>query len=125
MATILIIEDEEDLRLLLRFTLGGEGHQIVEAATGAAGAALWSDADLVLLDIRLPDINGLDLLRSLPVTATPVIAMSAHAGRDIRDAAIEAGCVEYLTKPFTPTELSGAIRAHLPTAARASSPDRT
>jgi two-component system, OmpR family, KDP operon response regulator KdpE len=117
MATILIIEDEEDLRLLLRLTLSGEGHQILEAATGAAGAALWSDADLVLLDIRLPDINGLDLLRGLPVSATPVIAMSAHAGRDIRAAAIEAGCVEYLTKPFTPTELSGAIRTHLDTAA--------
>lgn len=117
MATILIIEDEEDLRLLLRLSLSGEAYEILEAATGGEGAALWPSADLVLLDIRLPDINGLDLLRSLPLTATPVIAMSAHAGREIRAAAIEAGCVEYLTKPFTPTELTDAIRAHLPAAA--------
>lgn len=116
MATILIIEDEEDLRLLLRLSLSNEAYVILEAATGAAGAALWSSADLVLLDIRLPDINGLDLLRSLPVGATPVIAMSAHAGRDIRATAIEAGCVAYLTKPFTPTELTDAIRTHLPAA---------
>ena len=113
MATILIIEDEEDLRLLLRLSLRNEAYVILEAATGAAGAALWSSADLVLLDIRLPDINGLDLLRSLPVSATPVIAMSAHAGRDIRATAIEAGCVAYLIKPFTPTELTDAIRTHL------------
>lgn len=113
MATILIIEDEEDLRLLLRLSLSGEEYVILEAATGAAGAALWPSADLVLLDLRLPDINGLDLLRSVPVTAAPVIAMSAHAGPDIRAAAFEAGCVEYLTKPFTATELTDAIRRHL------------
>lgn len=112
MATILIVEDEEDLRLLLRLTLSRENHVVLEAATGAAGAALWSQADLVLLDIRLPDVDGLDLLRSLPSTATPVIAMSAY-GRDIRDVAIAAGCVEYLSKPFTPTELTTAIRSHL------------
>lgn len=117
MATILIIEDEADLRLLLRLSLSGGAYVILEAATGATGAALWPSADLVLLDIRLPDINGLDLLRSLLPTATPVIAMSAHAGRDIRAAALEAGCVEYLTKPFTPTALTDAIRAHLPAAA--------
>lgn len=113
MATILIIEDEDDLRLLLRLMLRSEAYEILEAATGAEAAELWSSADLVLLDIRLPDIDGLDLLRSLPDTGAPVIAMSAHAGRDIRAAAIEAGCIAYLTKPFAATELSDTIRTHL------------
>lgn len=117
MATILIIEDDEDLRLLLRLSLSGEDYVILEAATGSAGVALWPSADLILLDIRLPDINGLDLLRSLPVIATPVIAMSAHADRATSAAAIEAGCVDYLTKPFAPTELIDAIRTHLPVSA--------
>lgn len=113
MATILIIEDEADLRLLLRLSLAGEAYVILEAATGAAGAALWPDADLVLLDIRLPDVNGLDLVRSLPATETPVVAMSAHAGRETRAQAIEAGCAAYLTKPFTSEELYDTIRTHL------------
>jgi len=117
MATILIIEDEADLRLLLRLSLSGEDHVILEAATGAAGLALWSGADLVLLDIRLPDINGLDLMRSLPPQSTPVIAMSAHAGREISASAIEAGCVEFLTKPFTQTQLTDAINRNLDSAA--------
>ncbi|MGQ0430842.1 MAG: response regulator [Microthrixaceae bacterium] len=113
MATILIIEDEADLRLLLRLSLRGEDHAILEAATGADGLALWPLADLVLLDIRLPDTNGLDLMRSLPPQTTPVIAMSAHAGNDISASAIEAGCVEYLTKPFTQTQLTDAINRYL------------
>lgn len=113
MATILIIEDEADLRLLLRLSLSGEDHVILEAATGAAGLALWTRADLILLDIRLPDTNGLDLMRSLPQHATPVIAMSAHAGRDIAASAIEAGCVAYLTKPFTQAQLTDTINRNL------------
>jgi len=147
MATILIVEDEDDLRLLLRLSLMSEPHQILEAATGAEAAEQWSSADLILLDISLPDIDGLDLLRGTrdnaasvddaasvngatvngasvngasvngaSVKGAKVIAISAHAGADFRAAAIEAGCVDYLTKPFRPTELLEAIRGHLPPA---------
>jgi len=113
MATILIVEDEEDLRLLMRMLLRNEPHQILEAATGAEAAELWPRADLVLLDIRLPDIDGLDLLRGRDNQSTPVIALSAHSAGDLRAAALEAGCVDYLTKPVASSELLDAIREHL------------
>jgi two-component system, OmpR family, KDP operon response regulator KdpE len=122
MATILIIEDEDDIRLLLRLSLRGEGYEILEAATGADAAVHWSDADLVLLDIRLPDVDGLDLLRSLPATAAPVIAMSAHAGDEMRTAALQAGCVEYVRKPFVSAQFAETIRAHLIASGRAVPP---
>jgi two-component system KDP operon response regulator KdpE len=111
--TILIAEDEDDIRLLLRLSLRSEPYRILEAATGAEAAEQWSRANLVLLDIRLPDIDGLDLLRRLGSKTAPVIALSAHSEADQRAAAIEAGCVDYFTKPFTPAKLLDAIRTHL------------
>jgi two-component system KDP operon response regulator KdpE len=114
MTTILIVEDEEDLRLLLRLTLSGEPCTFLEAATGAEAAELWSAADLILLDMRLPDVDGLDLLRRLGNTNGPVIALSAHSANHLGADAIEAGCVAYLTKPFTAAELLDAVRTFLP-----------
>lgn len=116
MVTILIVEDEDDLRLLLRLSLSGHPFKILEAATGTEAGEWWSSADLVLLDIRLPDTDGLDLLRGIRDRRAPVIAMSADPGRDTRAAAIEAGCVAYLTKPFTLNEFLQTIREHLPLA---------
>ncbi|NMM24477.1 MAG: response regulator [Phycicoccus sp.] len=114
MATILIVEDEEDLRLLLRLSLGGESYSFLEAATGAEAAVLWSRADLILLDLRLPDIDGLDLLRELGSTAAPVIALSGYPADQFGPDAIEAGCVAYLKKPFTAADLLDTVRAALP-----------
>ena len=114
MATILIVEDEEDLRLLLRLTLSGEPYTFLEAGTGAEAVDLWSSADLILLDLRLPDVDGLDLLRRLGNTNGPVIALSAHSANHLGADAIEAGCVAYLTKPFTATELRDVVRSFLP-----------
>jgi CheY-like chemotaxis protein len=74
MPTILIVEDEEDLRLLMRLSLSREPYTFLEAATGAEAAELWSKADLILLDLRLPDTDGLDLLREL--TAPPRLRSS-------------------------------------------------
>lgn len=113
MTTILIVDDEDDLRLLLRLSLRGEPYKIVEAATGAEAAERWPGADLILLDLRLPDIDGLDLVRRLRSTKAPVIAMSAYAGGNTRASAIQAGCAGYLTKPFTPTEFINAVHEHL------------
>jgi two-component system, OmpR family, KDP operon response regulator KdpE len=114
MATILIIDDDDDLRLLLRLTLGRASYTVLDAATGAEAAELWPSADLILLDLRLPDIDGLDLLRGIGNRTAPVIAVSAHSAGHRRAAAIEAGCADYLTKPFTATELLDAVRASLP-----------
>lgn len=114
MPTILIVEDEDDLRLLMRLLLGREPYDLLEAATGAAAAELWSSADLILLDLRLPDIDGLELLRGMADNSTPVIAVSAHSEGHLRAAAIEAGCKEYVAKPFTASELLDVVRANLP-----------
>lgn len=116
MATILIVEDEEDLRLLLRLSLNSEAYTFLEAATGDEAAELWSNADLILLDLRLPDIDGLDLLRRLGTKGAPVIAMSAHSAGHLGPDAMEAGCVAYLAKPFTAAELLATVRAALPAA---------
>ena len=114
MATILIVEDEEDLRLLLRLSLSREPYTFLEAATGAEAAALWSSADLILLDLRLPDIDGLDLLRELGSAAAPVIALSGYPADQFGPDAIETGCVAYLKKPFTAAALLDTVRAALP-----------
>jgi two-component system KDP operon response regulator KdpE len=106
----LIVEDEDDIRLLLSLSLRSEPYHILEAATGAEAAEQWSRADLILLDIRLPDIDGLDLLRRLGNKTARVIALSAHSADDLRAEAIEAGCLDYFTKPFTPAKLLDAIR---------------
>jgi DNA-binding response OmpR family regulator len=116
MATILIVEDEEDLRLLLRLTLSRDSYTFLEASTGAEAAPLWSRADLILLDLRLPDTDGLDLLRALGSSGVPVIAVSAYSADQLGAEAMEAGCVDYLTKPFTASELLDAVRAVLPAA---------
>jgi two-component system KDP operon response regulator KdpE len=114
MATILIVEDEEDLRLLMRLSLSSDAYIFLEAATGAEAAELWSSADLILLDLRLPDADGLDLLRELGNGAAPVIAVSAYSADQLGADALEAGCAVYLTKPFTAAELRDAVRALLP-----------
>lgn len=116
MATILIVEDEEDLRLLLRLSLSSGPYTFLEAATGAEAAALWSSADLILLDLRLPDIDGLDLLRELGSTAAPIIALSGYSAEQLGPDAMEAGCMAYLKKPFTAAELLDTVRAALPAA---------
>lgn len=116
MSTILIVDDEDDIRLLLRLLLSKEPHEFLEAATGAQAAELWSRADLILLDLRLPDTDSLDLVRELGSKAVPVIAVSAHSAGHRRAAAIEAGCVDYLTKPFTSLQLLDMVHAFLPAA---------
>jgi two-component system, OmpR family, KDP operon response regulator KdpE len=116
MATILIVEDEEDLRLLLRLTLSREPYAFLEASTGAEAAPLWLSADLILLDLRLPDTDGLDLVRQLGSSKAPIIAVSAYSADQLGAEAKEAGCVDYLTKPFTAAELLDAVRAVLPAA---------
>jgi DNA-binding response OmpR family regulator len=110
--TILICEDDQNLRQLVRVILG-EDYRFVEADTGheALELALEVRPDLVILDLMLPGASGLDVLRSLrkdlPGGDTPVIVMSAWGHAD--QAALEAGADRFLPKPFEPEELTAMV----------------
>jgi DNA-binding response OmpR family regulator len=110
--TILICEDDQNLRQLVRVILG-EKYRFVEADTGHEALELALDVrpDLVILDLMLPGASGLDVLRSLrkdlPGGDTPVIVMSAWGHAD--QAALEAGADRFLPKPFEPDELTEMV----------------
>jgi DNA-binding response OmpR family regulator len=110
--TILICEDDQNLRQLVRVILGEE-YRFVEADTGheALELALEVRPDLVILDLMLPGASGLDVLRSLrkdlPGGDTPVIVMSAWGHAD--QAALEAGADRFLPKPFEPDDLTAMV----------------
>ena len=116
---ILLVEDNELNRDMLRRRLERRGYAVAEAVDGLAGlaAAKASPPDLVLMDLRLPDVDGREVtrrLRSDPVTArVPVIALTAHAMEGDREAALEAGCDDYDTKPVDLARLVGKIEALL------------
>ena len=109
--TILLIEDEETLARALEYTLGKEGYAVLTAADGAEGLALAREAqpDLVLLDLRLPDMEGFDVCSQLadsPCTCgVPVIIVSALERHDIVRRARSVGCEFYLRKPYDPNVL--------------------
>ena len=113
---ILIIEDELQTRRFLRATLRAHDYQIVEAVTVREGLAqaMGRSPDLILLDLGLPDGDGLALLRSLRTTmATPVIVLSARGREQDKVTALDLGADDYLTKPFGVSELLARIRAAL------------
>jgi two-component system KDP operon response regulator KdpE len=117
---ILIIEDELQTRRFLRATLRAHGYQVVEATTVREGRAhaMGRNPDLILLDLGLPDGDGLDLLRTLRASmGTPVVVLSARGREPDKVAALDLGADDYLTKPFGVAELLARIRAALRRAA--------
>ena len=115
MATILAVEDERDIRDLLRRYLERAGHSVLTAATGAEGLRhIESGApDLVLLDLGLPDIDGLELLRRARDLHIAVIALTARSTVEDRIRGLEHGADDYVTKPFSPQEVLLRISAVL------------
>ncbi len=117
--TILVIEDQEDNRRILRDLLSSAGFEIVEAVDGERGvaAAAAHVPDLILMDIQLPIIDGLEATRRIKAQAAlrhiPIIAVTSYAlsGDDIK--AREAGCDDYVTKPFSPRQLLAKVKGHL------------
>jgi len=104
--TILVIEDERDLRDLLRRYLERAGHAVLSAATGAEALRLLEALpDLVLLDLGLPDIDGFDVLRAALAVQVPVIALTARSAVEDRIRGLERGVDDYVTKPFSPQEV--------------------
>lgn len=121
--TALIVEDEGDLRLMTRMILESRpGYDVIEAENGAEALAVLdrSDVDLILLDIRLPDMEGWDILSHLTEQGRfpelPVVMVSAHSTPSTAERAIREGVRAYVTKPFTSEELFEAIARALPAA---------
>ena len=123
---ILIIEDELQIRRFLRATLASHDFQIREATTGQAGLqqAIEQPPDLVLLDLGLPDIDGLEITQRLREwSKAPIIVLSARNQERDKIAALDAGADDYLTKPFGVGELMARIRVARRHAEQASQPE--
>lgn len=114
--TILIIEDDPPIRRFLRSALEAEGMTVQDADTGRRGltVAAARRPDLIILDLGLPDMEGLDVIRELRAWARiPILILSAHSRELEKVAALDAGADDYLTKPFGVPELLARVRAHL------------
>lgn len=125
---ILIVEDEADIRRFVRLTLETEGHTVHEAATLQRGLieAGTRRPDLVVLDLGLPDGDGVDLIRDLRTwSAMPIIVLSARSAEASKIAALDAGADDYLVKPFGSGELMARVRAQLRRSQRASGAEAT
>jgi two-component system KDP operon response regulator KdpE len=118
---ILLIEDEPQMRRFLRITLQTHGYRLVEAATAQEGLmqATTRNPDVVLLDLGLPDLDGLEVTKRLREwTQTPIIVISAREQEQDKVKALDAGADDYLTKPFNAGELMARIRVALRHAAK-------
>lgn len=118
---VLVIEDEAPIRKFLRATLAAHGYRVNEAATAREGLmqAGMQPPDLVILDLGLPDGDGIDVTRQLRTwTSVPIVVLSARGQESDKVAALDAGADDYLTKPFGVGELTARIRVALRHAAR-------
>ena len=116
MQKLLFIEDDHDIRAALSLALEDEGYNVIEASDGTSGLATFSaeTVDLVLLDLRLPDMSGFDVCRELRrKSLVPIIMVTAQTDTHDLVAGLEAGADDYVTKPVVPKELAARIRAAL------------
>jgi two-component system, cell cycle response regulator DivK len=116
---ILVVEDQEDLRSVLRDLLTGSGYTVAEAADGQASVAKAKSEhpDLILMDIQLPVMDGYEATRQIradpALKATPIIAVSSFATKGDEEKARFAGCDHCVTKPYSPIQLLRIIRGFL------------
>ncbi|NDA77022.1 MAG: DNA-binding response regulator, partial [Actinobacteria bacterium] len=116
MNSLLFIEDDDQIRLALRLALEDEGYEVREAGDGASGLAAFhaKEPDLVLLDLRLPDISGFEVCRAIrAMSIVPIVMVTAETDTADMVAGLEAGADDYVTKPVVPRELAARVRAHL------------
>ena len=120
---VVLIEDEPQIRRFLRATLSGQGYRLFEAATGADGLVEVGSRqpDVIIIDLGLPDMDGVDVIRRLREwTAVPIIVLSARGQERDKVTALDAGADDYVSKPFGASELVARIRVALRHAAGAS-----
>lgn len=117
MSSILLIEDDKTIRLALGFTLTNEGYELTVATDGAQGLefARTTDPDLVLLDVMLPKLSGLEVARQLrnDGSKVPIIMLTALDQETDKVAGLDAGADDYVTKPFSTAELLARVRANM------------
>jgi DNA-binding response OmpR family regulator len=116
MESLLFIEDDDGIRLALSMALEDEGYEVRQAPTGESGLVEFrrTPPDLVLLDLRLPDMSGFDVCRALrSESIVPIIMITAQTDTHDMVAGLEAGADDYVTKPVVPKELAARIRALL------------
>src|SRR3974390_2781383 len=117
---ILVVEDHEDNRQILRVLLGSAGYQMIEAHDGetALTTAASERPDLILMDIQLPGLDGYEATRRIKadpaLRAIPIIVVTSYALSGAAVKAREAGCDAYVTKPFSPRALLAKIREYVP-----------
>jgi two-component system response regulator ResD len=121
--TILLVEDFDDTRLMMKLWLAKEGYHVVEAESGEAAIRLAMDQrpDLIIMDIMMPGMNGLDATHRIrehqALRTTPIVAVSAYGADEYRAIALAAGCDEYVSTPFEPSALNELIKSLLTTRA--------
>jgi two-component system, OmpR family, KDP operon response regulator KdpE len=116
MGNILIVEDDPSVRKLVRVNLAKRGYTVSEAGDGHQAIALFQEGpvDLVLLDLMLPGLSGVDICTWIRARSdVPIIVLSARMEEDLKVAALDAGADDYVTKPFGPEELLARVRAFL------------
>jgi two-component system KDP operon response regulator KdpE len=114
MTSVLIVDDERPLLRALAMNLTARGFDVTETDTGtrALSAAAAREPDVILLDLGLPDISGLDVIRAIrEYSSTPIIVLSARTGSSDKVAALDLGADDYVTKPFSIDELLARLRA--------------
>ncbi len=112
MPTVLVVEDERDIREVLRRYLERAGFSVLTTASGAEALRLLPSADLVILDLGLPDIDGTDILREVHGMGNlPVIVLTARSTTEERIHGLELGADDYVTKPFSPAEVVLRVQA--------------
>lgn len=115
--TILVVDDFDDTRLLLRTWLERKGFRVLEAENGnqAVEEAESGAPDLIIMDVEMPELDGLAATRAIrrvkELAGVPVVAVSAYGAEQFRGAALAAGCDEYVSTPFEPDELEKLIRS--------------
>ena len=113
--TVLVVDDDADIRVFLKINFESWGFEVVTAEDGAEAAASAADidADLILLDMNMPSVSGFEAARQIRATEkhskTPIIAVTAHTSTGDRDEAYQAGCDAIVTKSIDPQKLSQAV----------------
>jgi len=117
--TILLVEDFDDTRLMMKMWMVKNGYRVLEAETGEEGVEMAQKErpDLIIMDMMMPGMNGLDATQLIrqdrALRRTPIVAVSAYGADEYRSIALEAGCDEYVSTPFEPQTLSDLIKSLL------------